>query len=208
MNLKDIFLFKDLDDTLIKKIEDNSKVIKLQKDNILFYEGDESNNMYVLLSGIIKLYKVVKDDKELLLKFFHANELIAEVANFEGINYPATAVAINDCEVLAIDFNSLKEYIFSDAKFSYKIITSLVKKIKNLENIVSTNLVLDTTGKVARYLYEYGDEFFSTKNIIIAQILNMEPETLSRTLKKFKDKNIIDIKNKKIDKKTLKLYFD
>lgn len=208
MNLKEIFLFKDLDDELLKNIENNSHIITLKKDNILFYEGDESNKMYVLLSGIIKLYKSIKDDKELLLKFFHSNELIAEVANFEGINYPASAVAMNDCEVLAIDFNALKQELFKDANFSYKIITSLVKKIKNLESIIATNLVFDTTQKVAKYLYDCGDEFFSTKNIVIAQMLNMEPETLSRTLKKFKEKNIIDMKNKKINKDTLKLYFD
>ena len=34
------------------------------------------------------------------MKYFHSNELIAEVANFEGIPYPATAQAFTDLEVL------------------------------------------------------------------------------------------------------------
>ena len=34
------------------------------------------------------------------MKYFHPNEFIAEVANFENIPYPATAQAFTDTEVL------------------------------------------------------------------------------------------------------------
>jgi CRP/FNR family transcriptional regulator len=83
----------------------------------------------------------------------------------------------------------------------------LIKKIKNLEAIISTNLVLDSKERVAKYLYNHPEDFFTTKNIIIAEILSLSPETLSRTLKFFKNNEIINMKTKTIKKEALLEYF-
>merc|ERR1711879_255044 len=159
---------------------DISVIEKLNKKNILFYEGEEPKYMYVLLKGIIKLYKVTSIDKELVLKYFHENELIAEVANFEEITYPATAQAFTDIEVLKIDFRKFKDEILSNPTLSFMLTKSLIKKIRNLENLVSMHLVLDSKERVAKYIYDNEEDFFKTKNILIAEILNITPETLSR----------------------------
>ena len=62
VKLKDIFLFQDLCDDTISKIEEFTTRIKLLKDNILFYEGDESRYLYLLSTGIIKLCKTASND--------------------------------------------------------------------------------------------------------------------------------------------------
>ena len=111
--LQELFLFKDLEQEIIERIEKFTTELTLPKDSVLFYEGDESKNLYLLTKGIIKLYKVTSNDKEVILKYFHPNESIAEVANFENMNYPATAQAFTDIEVLKIDFESLQRCDFS-----------------------------------------------------------------------------------------------
>lgn len=206
-DLKNLFLFSDLDDETIDKIAKFSKIEKVSKNGILFYEGDKSSSLCILKKGIVKLYKSTSNAKEVVLKYFNDNELIAEVANFEEINYPATALAFTDIEVIKIDFSLLKEIILEKPELSYKIMTSLIKKIKNLENVISNQIVLDSNERVAKYIYEHSETFFSTKNIIIAEMLNISAETLSRILRVFKDENIIDTTNKTIDKNRLKAYF-
>ena len=207
LKLKNIDMFKDLDEETLKKIESFTTEHKISKDNIVFYEGDDSKCLYFLVSGIIKLYKTSSHHKEIVLKYFHENELIGEVANFEHIPYPATAKAYTDVEVLKIDFEKFKEIIYSSPKLSFIIQTSLIKKIKNLEVIISTNLVLDSKERVAKYLYNHPEDFFTTKNILIAEILSLSPETLSRTLKFFKNHEIINMKTKTIKKEALLEYF-
>ena len=206
-HIKSIVLFQNIDDETIKKIESFTTEHKVSKDNIVFYEGDEPRFLYLLVKGVIKLYKTSSSHKEVVLKYFHGNELIGEVANFEGIAYPATAKAYSDVEVLKIDFEKLKEIIFSNPNMAFNIQTSLIKKIKNLENIISTNLVLDSKERVAKYIYDHTDDFFETKNIEIAEILGVSPETLSRILKFFKDNQIINVKNRYINKDALVEFF-
>ena len=153
-----------------------------------------------MVSGIIKLYKVSTNDKEIILKYFHPGELIAEVANFEHMLYPATAKAFTDIEILKIDFEKLKKIIYSNPDLAFKIQSSLIKKIKNLEQVISTHLVLDAKERIAKYIYDNPKDFFKTKKIEIAEILNITPETLSRILRVFKNDNLIDTKAKTIDK--------
>jgi CRP/FNR family transcriptional regulator len=205
--LKDIFIFSSLQDETLEQILSFTKEKKLFKDNILFYEGDESHYLYILTQGIIKLYKTASNGKELVLKYFQSNELIAEAASFQQIPYPASAQAYTPCTVLQIDFKCLKEILLKNPELSFQLNISLIQKIKNLENIISTQLVLDTKEKVAQYIYNHEDTFFSTKKVLIAQMLNLTPETLSRTLKVFKDENLINTKTKTIDKEGLKSYF-
>lgn len=207
IKLKDIYLFKDLCDDTLSKIEDITTLLKLSKDNILFYEGDESSNLYVLTKGIVKLYKTASNDKEIVMKYFHQNEFIAEVANFDNIPYPATAQCFTDTEVLRIDFEKLKELMFKDPELSFVIQTSLIKKIRNLEKLVSLHVVLDSKERIAKYLCDHTDDFFNTKNIIVAEILNISPETLSRILRVFKNEGLVDSKAKTIDRIKLATFF-
>ncbi|MBY0540255.1 MAG: Crp/Fnr family transcriptional regulator [Campylobacterales bacterium] len=205
--LKEIYLFKDLCDNTLDRIGEFTTFLKLSKDNVLFYEGDDPKYLFLLKKGIVKLYKTSSNDKEILLKYFHSNELIAEVANFEQIPYPATAQSFTDTEVLRIDFVSLKDIIYSDPNLSFLIQTSLIKKIRNLENIVSLHVVLDSKERIAKYLCDHSEEFFNTKNIIVAEILNISPETLSRMLRVFKNDGLIDNKKKTVDKERLSALF-
>ena len=205
--LKEIYLFKDLCDNTLDRIGEFTTFLKLSKDNVLFYEGDEPKYLFLLKKGIVKLYKTSSNDKEILLKYFHSNELIAEVANFEQIPYPATAQSFTDTEVLRIDFGSLKDIIYSVPNLSFLIQTSLIKKIRNLENIVSLHVVLDSKERIAKYLCDHSEEFFNTKNIIVAEILNISPETLSRMLRVFKNDGLIDNKKKTVDKERLSALF-
>lgn len=207
VHLENIVLFQNIDEETISKIESFTTEHKVSKDNIVFYEGDEPKYLYLLVKGVIKLYKTSSSHKEVVLKYFHDNELIGEVANFEGMPYPATAKAYSDVEFLKIDFEKLKEVIFSNPNLAFNIQASLIRKIKNLENIISTNLVLDSKERVAKYIHNHSEDFFETKNIEIAEILGVSPETLSRILKFFKDREIINIKTKFVDKEALREFF-
>jgi len=207
VKLKEILLFNDLPDSTISLIETFSTTVELTKGNILFYEGDDSKYLHLLNKGIIKLYKTTSNNKEIILKYFHDNELIGELANFEKIPFPATAEAYSNVTVTKVDFEQLKDIIYSSPELSFKIQLSLIKKIKNLENIISTHVVLDSKERVAKYICENEVDFFKTKNIIIAEVLNITPETLSRILRTFKDEELINMDDKTVDKNRLENYF-
>jgi CRP/FNR family transcriptional regulator len=203
--LKEILLFRNLDDETLNNIYNITSCIKYKKDSIIFYEGDSSKYLYCLLSGIVKLYKVTSSDKEIIMKYFHSNELIAEVASFESIPYPATSIAYTDVELLQIDFVKFRKLIYSNPELSFQIQSSLIQKIKNLEQVISTHVILDAKDRIAKFICDNPKDFFQIKNIEIAKILNVTPETLSRILRTFKNEKLIDMKTKTVDREKLQL---
>ena len=201
--LKEIVLFSKLDEETLNGIYEITSLVKYKKDSVIFYEGDSSKYLYCLVSGIVKLYKVRSSGKEIIMKYFHSHELIAEVANFENIPYPATTLAYTDVELIKIDFVKFRQLVHTNPELSFQIQSSLIQKIKNLEQVISTHLVLDARDRIAKFICDNPQEFFKIKNIEIAKILNVTPETLSRILRTFKNEELIDMKTKTINKEKL-----
>lgn len=204
--LKKVFLFENLPDDTLKSIERHCKLVSLKKDTIIFYEGDESRYLYLILEGKVKIYKILANNNELVLKYFKKDESIAEVAVFDGIDYPATAQSTTDVSLLKIDFYNLRELFLRNPNILLLMNASLIKKIRNLESILSRYLILDAKSRVIEYVLDSPDDFFTLKQHEVASLLNISPETLSRMLKPFKEDGIIDMKNKKVNIKRLALY--
>ena len=207
--LKLVDIFNKLDDKEIKRLVDITTIITLNRDNILFYEGDESNCFYALLDGHLKLYKTGIKSNEIVLHYFIKPTMIAEMATLENIKFPATATAtIDNTTIAVIDKVKFLALLKNNSNFSFHIIKSLTKKIKNLEVAINRNLIFDATTKVCSLLKENPYILVNSKNKHIANILNMAPETLSRTVTKLKKLNIIDKNQKLIDEDKLDMFLD
>jgi len=192
--LKMIDLFSNINENTLDEICLITTSVKYDEKSIIFYEGDSSKYLHCLVSGVVKLYKTTSHDKEIILKYFHPNELIAEVASFENIPYPATALANTQVEMIKIDFEKFKKIIYGNPELSFAIQVSLIKKIKTLEKVISRHIILDARERVIEYIYDNTEDFFQMKNVEIAKILNLTPETFSRVLKTLKDEGCVDKK--------------
>ncbi len=210
MDLREIYIFKNLSDENIKKLERFSYEKNFEKGDLLFYEGEEPENLYILTEGIIRVYKTDFKGHEITLHHFYPISLIAELANFEKMNYPATAEFETPGRVIAINFDMFEKEIMKNPELSYEIVKSLLHKIKVLDNVIVQNLMMDAVSRVAKFIYEHEDLFLTLKHNKIASVLNITPETLSRILKKFREREIL-IKEKSsykiLDREKLKKYF-
>lgn len=189
--IKEIPFFSHLCDDGLKKLKDISTIKKYNAKELLFYEGDEPKYLHILLDGVLKLYKTNHKGNQIFLHQFLPISLVAELANFESIPYPATAEFVSSGEVMKIDYKKLEEGFFRNPDLSLKIIRSLVGKLKIMSEVITNEVVLTSEAKIAKFLVENSELFKQLKNTQIASLLNLTPETLSRTLTKFKNKKLI-----------------
>ena len=203
--LRKLNLFKMFSDSEIESLAAISSVKKLSRDNILFYEGEEPKYFYLLLSGHLRLYKTDLRGNEIVIHYFRQPSFVAEMASFENIKFPATAISTRDeVEVLLINQEKFSKILQEDASFSYHLIKSISLKVKQLELVINRNMVYDAITKVCSLIQENPMSFQNTKNKEIAHMLNMAPETFSRTLSKLRQLEIIDKENRVLDNEKLK----
>ena len=204
---EEFWFFDSLNAQEIKELKNITLKKNYQKGEIVFYAKDKPRYLYLLASGIVKLYKHDFKENEVVLHNLYAPNLIAEIANFEESPYPANCAFESDGEVYLIDYEKFKAQFLSKSEISMVFIKSLTKKIKALESFINYSITADSYTKTAKFLYENEDLLKSIKQVKIASILNIAPETLSRNITKLKYEKIIEKdKNsiKIIDHKKLK----
>lgn len=208
--LKSIYLFNSFSADELDSLSAISKIVSYKKNSLVFYEGELASKLYILIDGIVSINKTDPKGNELLLHRFFPVSMIAEMATFREMGFPATARCETDGDVLEIDYMQFKEKFISDAKLLFEITKSLCTKIKYLEETITSQLTLNSTSRVAKFLYENEKLLSSMKHTQIASMLNIAPETFSRILKKFKSLGIIDEHSKYIkilNKSSLELMF-
>ena len=191
--IRNVSCFSKLNDEQLEKLKKISVIKKFNAKEILFYEGDAPIYLYVLLQGTLKVYKTNHKGQQIFLHQFYPGGLVAELANFENIPYPATAEFMSDSEVLRIDYKALEQDFFKNPDISFEIIKSLIAKHKILIDVIQKEVILTADAKVAKFILENGELFKTLKNTQVASILNLTPETLSRTLTKFKSLGFIEL---------------
>ena len=210
MKLEEFWFFDSLDTQEIKELKNITLKKNYKKGEILFYAKDKPRYLYLLASGVVKLYKHDFKENEVVLHNLYAPNLIAEIANFEESPYPANCAFESDSEVYLIDYEKFKAQFLSKSEISMVFIKSLTKKIKALESFINYSITADSYTKTAKFLYENEAILKSIKQVKIASILNITPETLSRNITKLKNEKIIE-KDKSfikiIDYKKLKLAY-
>lgn len=184
INLRQYDFFKELSEEAINKLESISKKKSYQKGNILFYEKEEPTALLFLTEGVVKVYKTDLKNNEVIIRRFHAPTFIAEMATLDQLPFPASAAFETNGTVISIDYKHFEEHFMNDPKIAFSFIKSLSRKIKNLEEVIELNIVLDATARLAKYIYENESLLGELKNYQLAEDLHMTPETLSRTLKK------------------------
>jgi|LGOV01.1.fsa_nt_gb CRP/FNR family transcriptional regulator len=189
--IKEIPFFSHLCEDGLKRLKDISSIKKYNSKEILFFEGEEPKYLHILLDGIVRLYKTNHKGNQIFLHQFLPVSMVAELANFENIPYPATAEFTCRGEVLKIDYKKLEEGFFKNPELSLQIIKSLAGKLKIMSEVVTNEIVLTSEAKIAKFLVENGELFETLKNTKVASLLNLTPETLSRTLTKFKKQGLI-----------------
>ncbi len=195
-DLREIVFFNEFSDDELAKLKAISIRKKYQKGEILFYEGDEPKYMHLLLDGVLKIYKTDFKSNQIFLHQFVGVNFIAELANFESIPYPASSEFVTSGEVLKIEYKPFKRDFLSDGRVSFKMIKSLSNKLKIASEVMHKEIILPSEAKIAKFIVENSELFGVIKNVNIASILNITPETLSRILKKMKHDKIVTFDEK------------
>lgn len=203
--IKDIPLFAGLNEMQLAELQTHLHLKHYDKESIVFYEEDKSEYFHILLEGSVKLYKTTPLGKEVYMHGIDAPAVIALFPALERVSFPATCGFITEGTVGLLPLEKLHKCLDS-LDFSLAVIKAMSKRMKLLENLLHKETIFSAEAKIANLISNNAKLFKHLKNNEIASILNITPETLSRTLSKLKKEKIITIRDHKItvhDKKSL-----
>ena len=213
-NLKKVYIFSGLNEDELERLSKISRQKTYNKGDIIFFDTEPYMGFYITLTGLVKIYKISKDGKEHILHLISPFNTFAEVPLFENFGeefeenfrYPANSMALeDDTRVILIPARQFRELLLSDNKICIKMVSGFAKRLRHMNHHIEELTLKDVTKRVAGFILgeqkkDKAQDAISlniSKNDLAAY-LGTIPETLSRTLKKLQDEDMITVDGKVI----------
>jgi CRP-like cAMP-binding protein len=96
---------------------------------VLFREGDEGNEMFIIQEGKIRISKSI-GEKEHVIAILGKGDFFGEMALVNRIKRTATAQAITDVRLLSFDRQGFRSMIEKNSKIAMNIIDKLCRRLQ------------------------------------------------------------------------------
>jgi len=183
----------------------NSNIIsKKQK---IYKEGNHPDNLYYIVKGKVKTYKINDDGKELVTELYNQGDFLGYITLLEGGTYKDNAEALEETELALIPRKEFKELLDNNKEIMLKFIKLLAKNITAKENHLLGLAYNSLRKKVAEALlllykkYAGSEKDYFVIDITresLATIAGTATESLIRTLSDFKSEKLIQMHDGKI----------
>lgn len=210
MNLKTVSYFSDLNEKEHEILKNITKLKKFKKDEIIFFEGEKGNYIYIIKKGKVKMLKMNQDGDEQILNIFKKDDMIGEVVIFDKEDYPATAIALSDIQLYVINSQSLSQIFLEHPQITLKVMKVISSRLRRAQQRIKDFGLKDSKKRLASLILhlskKHGNKnsnekiqikFFLTQQEL-ANMIGTTRETVSRSLKSIEKDGIIDTSRKEI----------
>jgi CRP-like cAMP-binding protein len=157
--LRNTDLFRDLDNQPLERVRSNAQVRRVHRGDVLFNEGDEANELFIVVSGRIAIANRSPDGRESLLALMESGDLFGEMALFDEGGRSADARALTTSEVVAVPYEPIRKLYDEQPELLWNVVEMLARRLRNMDAALADSVFLDVTGRTAKRLLELaGDE--------------------------------------------------
>jgi CRP/FNR family transcriptional regulator len=207
--LKKVPYFNELEDKSLEEIHKILIIKSFKKGSIIFMEGEKGEAIYFVRSGKVKISKTSSTGKEYIIKIMEKGDIFAESVLFVGGEYPATAEAIEDSEVIVLKNQDIENLILKNSEIALSIIKLMAKRLKNVAVIIENLALRDSIGRTASVLLTFAKERgINTKEGILldlnlnrqdlANIVGTSRENVTRILSQLDKDGVIRLDRQRI----------
>ncbi|HTE00097.1 MAG TPA: response regulator [Mucilaginibacter sp.] len=188
----------------LKRIISERKSRQFKKNQVIYYEGDKGNGLYLVISGRVKTVKLAEDGRELMTGISNTDEYLGIQAVLSNEPYSDTATALDDSTLCLIPKDSIDQLLnlYPDvAKQFIKLLSNDIReKEEQLLQLAYHSVRKRMAEAVLRLHKQSGNEEdgFKITREDLAAMAGMATETVSRTLSDFKEEGLIEKKGSAI----------
>lgn len=118
----------------------------------IYREGEYGDALYVLTSGVMKLFRPYSGSKEATLRLLRPWDIFGHLA-FEGeAKQRAYAEAVTECEVVKVPKIFVERAVRREPRIAFKIMTLLELRLVQYEELVKCLLPRETESRLAHLL--------------------------------------------------------
>lgn len=191
-------IFNHLEDGQMAEITEATQSASYKKGEIIYQAGNQSDSLYIVRSGKIRIYRLSESGKEQLVRFLGPGDFTGEHALFSESVHESYAEAVENTEVCLIKRKDLQKFLMRYPSISLKILAEFSRRLDKSEKQTTRVSTEKVETRLALFLAECIDKEESSMEFVLpmskrdlASFLGTTPETISRKLTDFEEAGYI-----------------
>ena len=175
----------------------------------LFAPGDPDGQLYFLLEGTVRLYRLYGGYKEATIALLKDGGVFGELALEEAPSQTAFAEAVTATRVLTVRKSVLTEAIKRRPEFALRLFGSFSERLRQSDEVIESLLEREVSARLATLLSHLGDRFgepdgsgtvlkMRLTHQDLANMIVSTREAVSKVMSEFRRDGLIEVKNRTI----------
>jgi CRP/FNR family transcriptional regulator len=137
---------------MLKDIAGHTRLAEFQRGDVLFWEGDPCEGLFILQLGSAKIFRLSPQGRQYIVRILQEGDTFAEVPAFDKGTSPVNVEALEICRVWIIDKNKLQELIKLHPSFAQKVLENFGRMLRGMVRMVSEMAFYQVTHRLARLI--------------------------------------------------------
>ena len=150
--LKKTKLFGGLDTEVLKQVGKQMRPINFGSGQLIFERGDEGKDIYLILSGRVRLSVLSSEGRELSFAHPGPGEIFGEMAVLDGGPRSAHATAVSKVEIMALSRSAFDQLLLSQPKLGRAVIEFLCALLRKADDQFESVALHRIEVRLARFL--------------------------------------------------------
>lgn len=192
--------FDDLAESLLKDIAEHTCLTEFQRGDVLFWEGDSCEGLFILQQGSAKIFRISPQGRQYIVRILQEGDTFAEVPTFDGGTHPVNVEALEMCRVWVIDKKILQGLVKRDSSFAQKVLVNFGRMLRGMVRMVSEMAFYQVTHRLARLIDAElpQDKAAHWTQEQLAARLGTVREVVARSLKEMERSGAIKLEDRRI----------
>jgi CRP/FNR family transcriptional regulator, cyclic AMP receptor protein len=206
--VKQFELFAGLTEKDLVTIVEDLRLKEYQRDEIIFRQGDESREVYLVLKGKVRIYKISPAGDETSIVIFFDHDIIGEFAALDNQPRSATAKAIGSLTLLTLSQERFLHYLRTVPNLAINLARILSLKLRWTAAYAESVAQFDAAGRLLHILLHhnarYGQAVEPGKRYTVDLALNQSDlasmvgarrEWVNRLLSDWRKRGLLEFEN-------------
>ena len=154
--LSRVALFAELPESSLAALAEITGTRSLRPKEELFHKGDEANELYVVVSGHLKITTTSSDGNDLMFGVAGPGEVCGEIALLTQWPRTATVSALEATSLLAIGRRQLHALLHEQPEVGIALLSVVATRVATLSRLLEDTQFLNLPIRLARKLRDFG----------------------------------------------------
>jgi CRP/FNR family transcriptional regulator, cyclic AMP receptor protein len=138
--LREVKLFELLDDQESQSLSEMMETSHFDKGDTIFNAGDAGDSIYIIRSGRVEVYIENYEGHKIILRENERGDVFGDISLLDGGPRTATAVAVDDTEVLSLDRDNLLELVTKHPHAGLDLLTVMGQRLRATNELLRTQV--------------------------------------------------------------------